>query len=71
MSRVHPLIEQLTRARTKRGISLQALANRLVVTKDTVWNWENGKHDPRLGSIIAYANALGYELVLAPKKRGT
>ena len=70
-ARVHPIIAQLARARAQRGISLRALANRLLTTKDTVCGWEAGKHDPRLGSAIAYANALGYDLVLAPKQHRT
>ena len=67
----HPIITQLATARTQRGISLEAVAARMAITKDAVWRWEVGEHDPRLGSVLAYAHALGYDVVLAPKKRGS
>ncbi|WP_017585503.1 helix-turn-helix domain-containing protein [Nocardiopsis ganjiahuensis] len=69
--RPNPIVDQLARARAQRGISVAALGHRLLTAAPTVHGWESGKHDPRLGSVIAYAEALGYELVLAPKQHRT
>lgn len=67
--KTHPLIDQLARARDQRGITQEAAAARMLTTKQSVHSWEAGKTDPRLGSIAAYAEALGYDIVLAPKRR--
>lgn len=65
----HPLIAQLLRARTQRGITQGALADQVFTSTQSVHCWEAGKTDPRLSSIAAYADALGYDIVLAPKRR--
>jgi transcriptional regulator with XRE-family HTH domain len=67
---VHPLIELLATARTRRGISLTAAAHRLGTTRQTLHEWETGVHEPRLSKITDYARALGYDLQLAPRKHG-
>ena len=65
----HPLIQQLARARTQRGITQKDLASRALITGQSLTGWETGAHDPRLSSISDIADALGYDIVLAPKRR--
>jgi len=38
--------ERLRRARTARGLSIQALSHLLRVDTTTVWKWEEGRHQP-------------------------
>ena len=42
-------------------LSVPQLANRLEVSRETVWRWENEQHRLNPGKIAAYADALGIE----------
>ncbi|MGN3973918.1 helix-turn-helix domain-containing protein [Tsuneonella sp. SYSU-LHT278] len=50
---------RLHRLRTERGLSLADIANRLGVSKPTVWAWEHGKARPVERRLSALAEALG------------
>ena len=42
-----PLGSLIRKARKAKPLTLEALANEMGVTKQLVWQWENGKSDPR------------------------
>lgn len=50
---------RLHRLRTERGLSLADIADRLGVSKPTVWAWEHGKARPVERRLTALAEALG------------
>ncbi len=50
---------RLHRLRTERGLSLADIADRLGVSKPTVWAWEHGKARPVERRLSALAEALG------------
>jgi transcriptional regulator with XRE-family HTH domain len=50
---------RLRRLRIERGMSLADIANRLAVSKPTVWAWEHGKARPVERRLAALADALG------------
>lgn len=50
---------RLHRLRTERGLSLAEVADRLGVSKPTVWAWEHGKARPVERRLSALAEALG------------
>lgn len=50
---------RLHRLRTERGLSLAEVADRLGVSKPTVWAWEHGKARPVERRLSALADALG------------
>jgi transcriptional regulator with XRE-family HTH domain len=50
---------RLHRLRTERGLSLAEVADRLGVSKPTVWAWEHGKARPVDRRLAALAEALG------------
>lgn len=50
---------RLHRLRIERGLSLADIANRLSVSKPTVWAWEHGKARPVERRLAALADALG------------
>ena len=50
---------RLHRLRVERGLSLADIANRLSVSKPTVWAWEHGKARPVERRLAALAEALG------------
>jgi transcriptional regulator with XRE-family HTH domain len=50
---------RLRRLRVERGMSLADIANRLAVSKPTVWAWEHGKARPVERRLAALADALG------------
>jgi len=52
---------RLNRLRKEQGLSMADLANRLGVSKPTVWAWEQGRSRPVDSRIAALAEALGAE----------
>ena len=50
---------RLHRLRTERGLSLADIADRMGVSKPTVWAWEHGKARPVERRLTALADALG------------
>lgn len=50
---------RLHRLRTERGMSLADIADRMGVSKPTVWAWEHGKARPVERRLTALADALG------------
>lgn len=55
--------KNIKRARTRRGISQEQLAEALGVTRQTVSNWERGAANPDLATLERVAEALGTDAV--------
>jgi transcriptional regulator with XRE-family HTH domain len=51
--------ERIRRLRKERGLSLADIADRLGVSKPTVWAWEHGKSRPVESRLTGLADALG------------
>lgn len=65
------VISQLLKARTKAGLTQDAVAERMGTTKSAISRLESaGKHTPSLGTLRRYAEAVGCELQvkLVPQK---
>ncbi|RCL04011.1 MAG: hypothetical protein JSC189_000048 [Candidatus Tokpelaia sp. JSC189] len=35
----------------------------------SIYKWRNGTHDPKMSYFIAFANTLGYDVIMRRKKR--
>jgi transcriptional regulator with XRE-family HTH domain len=63
-----PIVAALKAERKRQGLSLERLGKRMGRhTYQTVWQWESGTHAPTLASLRAWADALGFDLVLAKR----
>lgn len=58
---VSPFIAEFRQRRKAKGMTLQDLADRLQVSLNTVWCWENGKTQPRPAQYPLLASQLGIE----------
>lgn len=59
----YQIILQLSKARTRVGLSQDAVAARMGTTKSTISRLESaGKHSPSLNTLKRYAEAVGCEL---------
>lgn len=66
MKETDPLVAQLRAVRLERGLSLQAVAESMGrASYQSVWRWESGASEPRVGNLREWAAALGYEPVLS------
>lgn len=64
------LIDQMMKARTRAGLSQEAVAERMGTTKSAISRLEGaGKHSPSLGTLCRYAEAVGCELKIRLIKR--
>lgn len=61
------LIEQLSAAREAQGISQAELAHRLGYYPVSISTWETGRAKPIYNSLVDWANALGFDVVLEPR----
>jgi len=50
---------RIVRLRHDAGLTMSEFAERMNVSKTTVWNWETGRSRPRRGNLDAIAEALG------------
>lgn len=67
----YQVVNQLLKARTKAGLTQDAVAERMGTTKSAISRLESaGKHTPSLGTLRRYAEAVGCELQvkLVPQK---
>ena len=53
MSPAHPLVVEMVRARTERGVHHTGVHDTTGIARSTVRNWETGRRDPQLASDIA------------------
>ncbi len=59
----YQVIDQLLKARTRAGLTQDAVAERMGTTKSAVSRLEgSGKHAPSIGTLRRYAQAVGCEL---------
>lgn len=56
---MHIISDRLREIRRKLGITQGELASLVGVSETTVWNWENGRREPRSSEINKLANVLG------------
>lgn len=55
---MHSVSKNIRAIRLARGLTQEELANRLFVTRQTVSNWETGKSQPDLDTLIQIADAI-------------
>lgn len=65
--RAHPLVCQLFDAMRENRVKLKDFARRVGVNRSTFDQWRTCS-SPTLAVFVAAANALGYEVVLKPRK---
>ena len=59
----YPVVDQLLKARTRAGLSQDAVAERMGTTKSAVSRLESARrHAPSLSTLRRYAKAVGYEV---------
>ncbi len=60
------LVHELRGRRQRLGLSQRGLAARIIVDKTSLQRWERRKTEPRLDSFCAWAEELGFDIVLVP-----
>ncbi|WP_043512363.1 helix-turn-helix domain-containing protein [Actinoplanes sp. SE50/110] len=69
MTSVDPIIAQLRDRRNQRGLKPYVLAGLAGLSQQYVYRTEAGLHSPRLDTLRAWADALGYDLALVCRER--
>ena len=66
-------IEQIERNRNARGMTIQAIADKLDRPHDTVWAWLRGLRTPNPTDLARLAHAVGLKTlkVPSPRRRGS
>lgn len=64
LSRPLDAIRHLLAQRAAQGFSVVALELESGVSANTAYAWAKGIRDPRLSNFVAFANALGFDVVL-------
>jgi DNA-binding XRE family transcriptional regulator len=67
----YQIVDQLLRARTRAGLTQEAIAERMKTTKSAVCRLEGGmRHAPSISTLRRYANAVGcdVQVKLIPRK---
>lgn len=59
----------LTRERQRNGLSLTDVADRVGVSKSSLWNWEMGVKTPSIIHAVKWAKVFDYDLLVLKKKR--
>jgi len=62
------LIRQLETKRRKLGLSMKIVSIAAEFTTSNVLKWEQLHHMPRLDLFVAWADVLGYDVVLRPQR---
>lgn len=57
-------------ARETRGLTRSQLAARAGVSLPTIYNIEEGKHEPLMKTMVIIMRAMDYEIVFKPRYRG-
>lgn len=65
---VHPIITQLRAAREAQGLQQAEISQRMYRYWRTLTKWENGTVTPDLYALTEWADLLGYQITLTPKK---
>ncbi|QBP29727.1 helix-turn-helix DNA-binding domain protein [Mycobacterium phage Typha] len=62
------IVDALAQARVERGWSQSRMAKQLHVWQSGLSMIETGQRRPTLDTVVSYADALGYDLVLVPRR---
>lgn len=62
-----PLYQQLRDRRIATGLSQEAVAERIGYALRSFQAWETGQNNPKPGSLVKWAEALGLEIQLVEK----
>ena len=65
---MNPIVKLLREIRIEKGMSQEVLSEKLGKHVNQITVWESGTTNPRLDSLIAWAEALGYEFDLHLKE---
>ena len=65
--RTHPLLAVLRDIRIEQGLTQAELAAQAGVHSITIANWEQGRNQPVLDTLVLVAGVLGYDLALDPR----
>lgn len=60
------IITALLTVRRDRGLSLRDVAAPAGTSSASILDWERGTHAPTLPNLIAWAEALGYSVMISP-----
>lgn len=60
------IVKELTEIRKAQGLRQIDIAEAVGVTQPVISEFESGKTEPRIATVIKYAHVLGYGLVLIP-----
>ena len=66
--RVHSILSQLRKIRRDKELSQEYVSKRAGYLRIQLCLYETGGREPRFQAVHDWAEALGYELVLRPKK---
>ncbi len=67
MSDTTELAEQIAAMRKQKGLTQQALAEKLGMKQSQISELEAGKRNVRVGTLMEIARAVGLELVMVPR----
>lgn len=65
-----PVMRRLFTLVDREGCGMQFVSERAGVAKDTISQWRRGLFAPKLANVEAVLAALGYELVVRPRRGG-
>lgn len=69
MSHIDPIVAELRAERRRQGLTQTDVARAIGrATYQTVHQWEKGTNHPKIDNVRAWADALGYEIVLTRKR---
>ena len=63
----HPIVDKLRSERIRRGMSVNRLSNESGLSRNSIDNHEKIKF-PALNTLDRWANALGFDLKLTPRR---
>lgn len=66
MTAAHPLVVEMTRVRTGRGVTHTGIHDATGIARSTIRNWETGRRDPQLAMFDTYLRSLGLRLAIVP-----
>lgn len=64
MTAAHPLVVEMTRARTERAVTHTDVHDATGIARSTVRNWEAGRRDPQLAAFDTYLRSFGLRLAI-------
>lgn len=62
------LTEKLRDVRWNSDFTIDEIARRIGTHRNSLSGWELGTHSPQLKSFVAWADTMGYDVVLSPRR---